>query len=538
MNKKFIPLIIVIAVILLGVGVYLFLSLNPTRQEQLQNTVQNLFPFGQPVPAEQPNNNGVINPDATGNEDPSVQNVPALRKVSDLPTTDYVSYVTEELQMVPRTITNANGESEVIQELRPVTVYGVRYDNKNNGSINNSIIGPTITNEQLTDTSIPNSERLVFGKNGNNFIFQYATGFLGMETIKTYQAAVQKIPLYVDACPFAFPTNLKFQDQSDAVANVQRFLNGYLGIVISQTGENSPGNETGIFDELTRQAVITFQTMRGLTNDGSVGPKTRETFLVACNEIQTKKAEEQYRQSNTFAYKAVGSFMADGIAAIEPVDTDTFFYLLNNANGGTTGLFFNATTKAAQQVFDSPFNEWLVYPQNKDHVFFTTKAASSVPGYLYDFDVRNKKFTKVLGNINGLTTLVSPDAKRVLYSASVEGGVDVYLFNRETGTTTNIGIDTLPEKCTWDAGSIMIYCAVPESMPVAVYPDNWYQGLITTDDQLWSINGVTGTTQRIYDPQEVTSAMNISNLSVSSDGRYLFFRNTLDSILWVLDLFQ
>jgi len=540
MKKKLIPIIIVVAVILVGVGVYLFYALNPARQQGLQNTLQNVFPFGQQQGGE-PVAGGTITSEPGGGVTGggSIETgAPALRQISMIPVNGYRALTTEELRSLPRTTTGVNGETTTVTELRPVKKYTVRFGSIENGAVYESTIDSAISTTQLTGAGIPAVDHVLFNINGDLFTSQYADGAFADETISTYVSHINTIPLIIEPCPFAFPVNLKFQDTSDAVANVQRFLNGYLGITISQTGENSPGNETGIFDELTREAVKSFQSSHNLTADGSVGPKTRAAFDAACMVIQTQKAQELHQQNNQFLYKIDGSFATDNILDIKNIDTNSLFYLIQNGSK-TFGFIWNSTSGASQQVFDSPFSEWITQPLSQQKIIFTTKASGEVPGYAYELNVANKTFGRILGDITGLTTLANGSGSKILFGATTPGGYRLSLLDRTTGSTQNLAIETFPEKCVWANDGVVLYCAVPDALPNNMYPDALYQGLISTSDTLWSINTTTGTTQKLYDPAGIVNGgLTLSDLQVTNDGRYLFMKNLQDTTLWVLSLFE
>lgn len=541
MNKKFIPIIIIIAIVFLGLGVYLFFTLNPARQGQLQNTLQNLFPFGQTEQTTETPSGGIttepvqeVTPSGTVIE----TNIPVFRRVSDIPTNSYTTLVTEELKEMPRTVVQPNGETVVVNELRPIKKYSVRFGSITNGAVYESTVNGTIVTSQLTDSHVAGIDHALFGKSGSMFAIQYVNGSFGNETIGTHFSFISPVPLIVEPCPFGFPVNLKFQDNNEAVANIQRFLNGYLGIIISATGENSPGNETGIYDELTREAVRKFQTANNLTADGNVGPNTRKAFEASCVVVQTKKAQELYRQNNTFLYRISGVSAVDNIVDIKNIDENALFYLLKGSTR-TFGFIYDTASRTPRQVFDSPFSEWATQPLSRERIIFTTKASGEALGYAYELDLRNGTFKKIIGDLMGLTTLTSPDGNTVLIGSATNGGYEMSLLKRDTNSAKPLGIKTLPEKCTWNTSGTTIYCAVPNILPTGTYPDVWYQGIVSTTDTLWSINVVTGATEKMYDPQEIISGgITLGNLQATNDGRYLFMKNLNDDTLWVFSLLQ
>lgn len=186
------------------------------------------------------------------------------------------------------------------------------------------------------------------------------------------------------------------------------------------------------------------------------------------------------------------------------------------------------------QIFDSPFTEWLtLWPTNK-MMTLTTKPSGLAQGYMYAIDPNVKRFTKILGGINGLTTLTSPDGKWVLYSSN---DLSLSIYDVTTKTFSSLGLRTLPEKCAWDSKSLLVYCAVPKSISSLVYPDSWYKGETSFSDDLWRINMEDRSTSMLVDIT-LNSGEDVDGvkLSLDEEGKYLFFINKKDSILWKLNL--
>ena len=46
----------------------------------------------------------------------------------------------------------------------------------------------------------------------------------------------------------------------------------------------------------------------------------------------------------------------------------------------------------------------------------------------------------------------------------------------------HLGLKTLPEKCIFNKFGSALYCAVPKQVPAEEYPDSWYQGVVSFDD--------------------------------------------------------
>lgn len=217
-------------------------------------------------------------------------------------------------------------------------------------------------------------------------------------------------------------------------------------------------------------------------------------------------------------------------------DMSKIFYLSVLGDGivGTTAL---PTGENKVQVFTSPYTEWLSQWVNPKVITLTTKPASRSLGYMYSVDPSTKVTTKILGGINGLTTLTSPDAKHVLYSASSGNSFTINLFNTATRKAVSLGLSTLPEKCVWSVDSKSIYCSVPQSIQGGEYPDVWYQGLVSFDDALWKIDPDNNISELLYDPiEEGTESLDGVSLMLTPKGDYLLFLNKKDDGLWSLKL--
>ena len=143
--------------------------------------------------------------------------------------------------------------------------------------------------------------------------------------------------------------------------------------------------------------------------------------------------------------------------------------------------------------------------------------------------------TKVLGGIEGLTTLASPDGQYVLYNSSVNGGPKLNIFNIKEHKTINVDAYGLPEKCVWSKNNINIYCAIPNTISSSQYPDSWYQGITTFDDYFTKINTTTKEASTITNIGD-SEPIDVIKPFLNNKEDKLFFINKKDYTLWSLDL--
>ena len=274
--------------------------------------------------------------------------------------------------------------------------------------------------------------------------------------------------------------------------------------------------------------------MRHLKGD----ERTIETFVGALPKevpppsLPLNNGEENVENK---IYEVKGIFLPENITDLSlSTDATKIFYLFNSGDIAI-GTTFGLSDKKKVQVLDTPFTEWNSLWPNSKIITLTTKPSSGVLGYMYTLDPTTKKLTKTLGGVNGLTTLMSPNGKLVLYSDS---GLSLYVYDVAKGTSSTAGVRTLAEKCVWNKNSDAVYCAMPKIVESAAYPDAWYQGEISFSDEIWKIDVKTGNTTMILDPVAVLGGVRTDAIKLALDEKedYLFFVNKKDSYLWQFKL--
>ncbi len=234
-----------------------------------------------------------------------------------------------------------------------------------------------------------------------------------------------------------------------------------------------------------------------------------------------------------------GSFLPENIASLVISPDGTKIFYLTMSGNNSLGTIASPSGDGRTQPFVSAFTEWNPEWVTSRIIALTTKPSASVPGYAYIFDVQTKEITKVLGSIPGLTTLWSPDGKKVLYSKTRTGGNDfvLSLYDTTTKKSADLGINTLPEKCVWASDAITLYCAIPDSRPRGAYPDIWYQGAISFTDSIWKLDTQTSLYKTLSNPSEdVDTAIDGIHLFLDAAERNLFLTNKKDGSLWLVNL--
>lgn len=282
-------------------------------------------------------------------------------------------------------------------------------------------------------------------------------------------------------------------------------------------------------------------------------PRLHEAFFSGTNgeHVFLRYLEEDNRTINTYVAKVpeftgagdgeskiTGNFLERGIKdfTVSPDGTKVFYTVPFGEN--ISGVLAEKDGTKPVQLFSSVFHGWLPTFFNKNTLLLTTKASGYAEGFTYTLDTVNKKMYKILGNIGGLVSKMSPDGKYLAYSNSTVGGMNLRILTVSKNTSINTNISTIPEKCSFGGNRGYLYCGVPNFLPNSVYPDNWYQGIISFSDSLVRIDpkgeAVTTTLEDVSSLSQ--EQIDIVNIMVDQNDTYLIFINKSDSSLWKYNL--
>jgi hypothetical protein len=261
------------------------------------------------------------------------------------------------------------------------------------------------------------------------------------------------------------------------------------------------------------------------------------SLVLGIQNTQTTKTTVTVKTGTTTAPIAKVSYLPKNISdMIISKSGDSVFFLTKTddfESRKTTGSTYDFKTGKTAVIFQSDFSEWLPVAYNGNIVYLQTKASKDVPGYLYSLDVTNGKFQHVFGDLKGFTAFPDLSGQKILYSESTRGLFMSRIYDINSGTSENVEISTLPEKCIWRKDNIAIYCAVPDSPASASYPDEWYQSAQSFNDFLYLVNIKTGEFNSMIEPKTAEGKnMDIMGIKLSNDENYLIFQNKKDLSLW------
>lgn len=254
------------------------------------------------------------------------------------------------------------------------------------------------------------------------------------------------------------------------------------------------------------------------------------------DEINTFYAEIKTNENTEGSIE--GTFLQNEITELTVSKSkEKIFYLIPNGVG-VVGIISKPDGSAKAQVFVSPISEWRSQWPEGDKIALTTKPSANIPGFMYFLNTNTEKFEKIISDKNGLTTLTNEERTKVLFSHNKAGKLLLSVLDIKSKEVTELSLWTIAEKCIWsNINSSIIYCAVPNTIPVGGSLDLWYQGLVSFSDSVWAIDTETQTANMLMNPEDyIGENIDMINLILSSNEDYLFFTNKEDSNLWQLKI--
>jgi hypothetical protein len=213
--------------------------------------------------------------------------------------------------------------------------------------------------------------------------------------------------------------------------------------------------------------------------------------------------------------------------------TSTILYTLTS-NEGTIGYSYNLNTQLRKELFSVPLTQiTTVWGNGVVDTYFYPKPTRHLPGSVYwlknneptRLTLSEKGFMFLANNTNRLATALFD--KKTFSTKTLHGGV----------SPTQFAYPLLPEKCAfYDAMSESMWCGASPESADADFLEDWYQGSLNADDDLWLINISTGEMSLLSDMQtESGRQIDIASIKSAPAGLSVFFTNKIDSTLWMYD---
>lgn len=328
---------------------------------------------------------------------------------------------------------------------------------------------------------------------------------------------------------FKEPKEVEFSDVNGRITkqtineDVLRYVHRRSGYVFERRNGENAVQVSNIFIENIYEAVFGDNgksvALRFLQEDD----QTIGTYIVPIPELKKDGTREQ--QQGFFLNNNIEQFVSG------PQGKKHARLSINQENAVVTTATFG--NKEIKEVLRFPFTEWLLQWPTEGRIYLQTKASSRIPGYLYFINTRDTVLRRVLGNINGLTTNVSPSGTFIIYSQSTQDRFSSFIYNTTTGRFFRIEPYILPEKCTWTISEDLI-CAGSSNITPSVYPDAWYAGMTKFTDSFYRISTQTNLLEVLFEP--IVEDFDAIHLQMDQREESVYFIDRNTGLLWQLRL--
>lgn len=409
-----------------------------------------------------------------------------------------------------------------------------RYMEKGTGNIYDYDIA-TGNQTKISNKTIDRVQKVIWGEKGDEFITRQITED---DRVLTRYFSFNT----GGKTTFFFETTLEPGDNNEEVRNLQKALNEDPETFIATSGVGSPGEESTYYGTKTVNAVKRFQEKYA---KDILEPQDLTEGTGVFDDLTREKLNNLFEPQDTITQetKLFEKPLPGNISQIVASPTqDKIFYLLDADEETVSGIVANFDNTNQREIFASPFTDWSISWKNNDALFLTTKPSQEVSGSVYILNPSTGAFNRLLGGIDGLTVNESSRSSLVLYSKSTEqgNGITTHVYDASSDSQEIIPtLATLSEKCVWsNTRESVVYCGIPNNLPVGMYPDDWYKGVIEFSDTIWEYNTNNRVQNIIIDleTQTLTDTIDIYNPSIDRGDNVLLFIDKSNSSLWGLSL--
>ncbi|MEM2954987.1 MAG: hypothetical protein QW625_03515 [Candidatus Nanoarchaeia archaeon] len=226
-------------------------------------------------------------------------------------------------------------------------------------------------------------------------------------------------------------------------------------------------------------------------------------------------------------------------AVWSPDGTKIVVQSFNPENKTNTISIADANGQNLKPIFQTRIKDLLLEWSTIDKISLKTKPSGLSEGLLLVINPDNGEFHSVLNGIYGLNIKWSPLGNFLIYSATTIEGKKPQLFSIDQNgqNKKTLGLSTIIEKCVFSQDNRTLFCALPKKVSEnAVWPDDYYKGLVATADEFYKINLDTGEKDLMFSPDPLDKNYDATDMFLTPEEDYLIFINKRDGLLYSLNL--
>jgi hypothetical protein len=286
--------------------------------------------------------------------------------------------------------------------------------------------------------------------------------------------------------------------------------------------------DTGSTTRITNSTILGVHDAYFLYGGSYVAMRTYDKKR---NEIQTFIASIPQGVSDTPLPLEKTFFLSDNIVSLATAYEGKGLYYLTRTTSGSS-LYLWTKEKGSSLLGSYPLSE-LTLSVSKTKAFATTNASGYVEGQMFSLP----ELIPVYGDVTGLTTNTSPNGAMLIASMLSNTGPLTYFYNLSDGSSRNLKVITLAEKCAWNEASTFTMCGVNKDITEQqiTTPDDWYQGAITYNDDLYIIgSSIKEETKLLELDTELKEKIDLVHPAIENNNRFLVFTNKRNGNLFLV----
>ncbi|HMP85233.1 MAG TPA: hypothetical protein PKE08_01020 [Candidatus Paceibacterota bacterium] len=299
------------------------------------------------------------------------------------------------------------------------------------------------------------------------------------------------------------------------------------------TGNVFEANSTSLnLQRITNTTIPRIQEAIFFNNGNSVLLRylnqNREIETFVGRILEKDPAEISTNEEGADLLEIKGVFLTKDIDYItKKIGSDMFFYTKEGKGYTFDGKMPQDQRAILDQTITEFISEW-----NDAGIILTTKASGLYESFVFNLSPNGGQIRNIISGLNGITTKSNRSGGKIFYSSIFGGRIfnNIYITNTSEGSL--LLSQTFAEKCVWsNKEQNILYCAQPKRIPSGVMPDSWYQGIVSTDDEIIKINTDTGIIELVA---SFPIPLDVIEPQLSENENYLVFMNKSDRTLWSL----
>lgn len=193
---------------------------------------------------------------------------------------------------------------------------------------------------------------------------------------------------------------------------------------------------------------------------------------------------------------------------------------------------YTIATNETRTLFTLPFKEATVrFPkESTGPVYAYPKTAEFLESYVYE--IRNGAIRRL--PFSGYALTATGEENKLLVTSYRGGIYESSLYDAPRNQRQLLPFAAIAEKCSFVGDSNTLYCGIYSDTKDDT-PLKWYQGILTTSDELFRVNEFGEMISLVNLKDTSGRDIDVTRLTASSDASRLYFINKIDGTLWIFD---